>query len=197
LFYFVAYDQQLYSEIKQKTRPASPEFSQLKTYLATAFGGALAQDFGPIQRTNDAQVGLVKLDWRINETHNASLKYNYTNSKQQNGTFDVDTWARSANAVEKDFSNAVNGSLVSHLTNTIDNEFRLQLAREDRPRSVLWADHSGTEPAVLRYRHGLRQRVQVRRAVFHPCEIVRYAHPGPRQHLVGAGKSSIQDRVRV
>jgi len=147
LFYFVAYDQQLYSETKQKTRPASPEFSQLKTYLATAFGGALAQDFGPIQRTNDAQVGLVKLDWRINETHNASLKYNYTNSKQQNGTFDVDTWARSANAVEKDFSNAVNGSLVSHLTNTIDNEFRFQLAREDRPRPYSGPIIPGSSPS--------------------------------------------------
>ena len=135
LFYFVAYDQQLYSEVKQKSRPASTAFDSLTTYLGTAFGGVLAQDFGPIQRTNEAQVALVKLDWRINETHNASLKYNYTNSRQENGTFDVDTWARSANAVEKDFSNAVNGSLVSHLTNTIDNEFRFQFAREDRPRS--------------------------------------------------------------
>jgi Carboxypeptidase regulatory-like domain len=134
-FYFVAYDQQLYTEIKQKTRPASLAFDSLRTYLGTAFGGVLAQDFGPISRTNDAQVALVKLDWRINETHNASLKYNYTNSKQDNGTFDVDTWGRSSNAIEKDFSNAVNGSLVSHLTNTIDNEFRFQFAREDRPRS--------------------------------------------------------------
>jgi hypothetical protein len=133
-FYFIAYDQQIYSETKQKTRPASPALDSLKTYLGTAFGGVLAQDFGPIQRTNDAQVALVKLDWRINETHNASLKYNYTNSKQDNGTFDVDTWARSSNALEKDYSNAVNGSLVSHLTNTIDNEFRFQFAREDRPR---------------------------------------------------------------
>ena len=136
-FYFLAYDQQVYTEVKQKTRPASAAFTQLTNFLAlpTTFGGALAQDFGPISRTNDAQVGLVKLDWRINETHNASLKYNYTNSRQANGTFDVDTWGRSANAVEKDFSNAVNGSLVSHLTNTIDNEFRFQFAREDRPRS--------------------------------------------------------------
>jgi hypothetical protein len=133
-FYFVAYDQQLYNEIKQKSRPASAAFDSLRTYLGTAFGGVLAQDFGPISRTNDAQVALVKLDWRINETHNASLKYNYTNSRQENGTFDVDTWARSSNAVEKDFSNAINGSLVSHLTNFIDNEFRFQLAREDRPR---------------------------------------------------------------
>ena len=134
LFYFVAYDQQLYSETKQKTRPTNPAFDSLKTFLGTNFNSVLAQDFSPISRTNDAQVGLVKLDWRINETHNASLKYNYTNSRQANGTFDVDTWARSANAIERDYSNAVNGSLVSHLTNFIDNEFRFQLAREDRPR---------------------------------------------------------------
>ena len=133
-FYFVAYDQQTYSEVKQKTRPTSAAFTALTSFLSTAFGGALAQDFGPISRTNDAQVALVKFDWRINEIHNASLKYNYTNSRQENGTFDVDTWGRSANAIEKDFSNAVNGSLVSHLTNTIDNEFRFQFAREDRPR---------------------------------------------------------------
>jgi hypothetical protein len=133
-FYFIAYDQQVYDDVKQKTRPSTPAFDSLKTYLATAFGGALAQDFGPISRTNDAQVALAKLDWRINEVHNASLKYNYTNSRQDNGTFDVDSWARSAGAVEKDHSNAINGSLVSHLTNTIDNEFRFQFAREDRPR---------------------------------------------------------------
>jgi hypothetical protein len=134
LFYFIAYDQQKYSEIKQKTRPSSAAFDSLKSFLALNFNGVLAQDFSPISRTNDAQVGLVKLDWRINEVHNASLKYNYTNSRQENGTFDVDTWARSANAIERDYSNAVNGSLVSHLTNFIDNEFRFQLAREDRPR---------------------------------------------------------------
>ncbi len=134
-FYFVAYDQQLYSDIKQKTRPSSPELTQLKTFLGTAFGGVLANDFGPISRTSDANVALVKLDWRINETQNASLKYNYTNSSQENGTFDVDVWARSANAIEKDHSNAINGSLVSNLTNSVDNEFRFQLAREDRPRA--------------------------------------------------------------
>jgi len=133
-FYFAAYDQQVYTEVKQKSRPASPAFDSLKTYLATAFGGVLADDFGSIQRTNDAQVAMVKLDWRINPINIASLKYNFTNSRQNNGTFDVDTWARSSNAIEKDYSNAINGSLISNLTNNIDNEFRFQLAREDRPR---------------------------------------------------------------
>jgi hypothetical protein len=133
-FYFVAYDQQAYTEVKQKNRPSNSAFDSLKTYLTTAFGGALAGDFGPIQRTNDAQVAMAKLDWRINPINIASLKYNFTNSRQENGTFDVDTWARSSNAIEKDYSNAINGSLISNLTNNIDNEFRFQLAREDRPR---------------------------------------------------------------
>ena len=133
-FYFVAYDQQVYSDVKQKTRPSTPELAQLNTFLSTAFGGVLRDDFGPISRTNDANVALIKLDWRINETQNASLKYNYTNSRQDNGTFDVDVWARSSNGIEKDHSNAINGSLVSNLTSNIDNEFRFQLAREDRPR---------------------------------------------------------------
>jgi len=133
-FYFVAYDQQAYTEVKQKSRPSNPAFDSLRTYLATAFSGVLADDYGPIQRTNDAQVAMVKLDWRINPINIASLKYNYTNSRQNNGTFDVDTWARSSNAIEKDYSNAINGSLFSNLTSNIDNEFRFQLAREDRPR---------------------------------------------------------------
>src|SRR6202171_1649809 len=61
LFYFIAYDQQVYDDVKQKTRPSSPELTQLTTFLGTAFGGALAQDFGPISRTHDAQVALAEL----------------------------------------------------------------------------------------------------------------------------------------
>jgi len=146
-FYFLAYDQQAYTETKQQTRPASAAFTQLTGFLSTAFGGALAQDFGPIERTNDARVGFVKFDWLINPMHNASLKYNYTSSRQENGTFDVDTWARSSNATERDWSHAVNGSLVSHLTNSIDNEFRFQLAREDRPRPYAGPMIPGSSPA--------------------------------------------------
>ena len=133
-FFFVAYDQQAYNETKQQNRPRGAAFDSLTSFLSTAFGGALNGDFGSIARTNAAQVALAKLDWRINERHNASLKYNFTNARQSQGTFDVDTWGRSANGIEKDFSNAINGSLVSHLGNATDNEFRFQLAREDRPR---------------------------------------------------------------
>ena len=134
LFFFTAYDQQVYSETKQQSRVRTPAFDSLTTFLSTAFGGALRNDFSPIARTNDGQVFLAKLDYRVNETNNFSLKYNFTNSKQVNGTFDVDAWGASSNAVEKDFSNALSGQLTSQLSNTVANEFRFQFAREDRPR---------------------------------------------------------------
>jgi hypothetical protein len=132
-FFFLAYDQQEYNETKQTDRLGLINTSLLN-FVDTAFGGALRGDFGPISRTNDANAFLAKLDFRLGEQHNASLKYNYTNSRQENGTFDVDFWGRSANALERDFSHAVNGSLTSLFSSSLSNEFRFQWAREDRPR---------------------------------------------------------------
>src|SRR5881409_972448 len=77
-FFFLAYDQQVYDEVKQKTRPSSPALDSLKAWMDTAFGGALRGDFGPISRTNDARAGLVKIDGRLSDRHNVSLKYNHT-----------------------------------------------------------------------------------------------------------------------
>ena len=133
-FFFVAYDQQVYDDIKQKARPANAAFTSLTSFLGTHFGGALANDFGPIARTNDARAALAKIDWRLSDKDNLSLKYNYTWSEQKNGTFDVDTWGLSANGLERDWSNAVNGSLVSYLSSRFSNELRFQWSREDRPR---------------------------------------------------------------
>src|ERR1044071_1445443 len=75
-FFFVAYDQQIYDEVKQKSRPRSPALDSLTAWMDTAFGGAVRGDFGPISRTNDARAGLVKIDWRLSDRHNLSLKYN-------------------------------------------------------------------------------------------------------------------------
>jgi hypothetical protein len=137
-FFFLAYDQQEYNETKQTDRlsPTNPDAINptLVAFVDTAFGGALANDFGPISRTNDANAFLGKLDFKLSDKHNASIKYNYTNSRQENGTFDVDFWGRSANALERDFSHAVNGSLTSLFSSALSNEFRFQWAREDRPR---------------------------------------------------------------
>jgi len=142
-FFFLAYDQQEFNETKQKSREALID-PRLLAFTDTAFGGALAGDFGPISRTNDANALLAKLDFRLSPKHNATLKYNYTRSSQQNGTFDVDTWGRSANALENDHSHAVNGSLTSLFSSALSNEFRFQWAREDRPRPYTGATNPST-----------------------------------------------------
>jgi hypothetical protein len=132
-FFFVAYDQQAYDEVKQKNANRIGDAS-LRQWLDTAFGGALAGDYGSISRTNDARALLAKFDVRLSERHNLSLKYNHTWSEQVNGTFDVDSWAKSANALEKDYSNAGNLMLASYLSPAVTNEFRVQYSREERPR---------------------------------------------------------------
>jgi len=141
-FFFVAYDQQIYDEIKQ-TNPSRID-ARIRAWMDTAYGGALAGDYGPIARTNDARALLAKFDLRLSDRHHATLKYNHSWSEQVNGTFDVSRWARSANGLEKDHSNAVNGSLVSYLTPNISNEFRFQYSREDRPRP-----YSGPRSSIL------------------------------------------------
>ena len=131
-FFFLAYDQQIYDETKQ-TDPNRID-PVLRAWTDTAYAGALRNDYGPIARTNNARALMAKFDFHLSAKHTASLKYNYTWSEQANGTFDVDSWARSANGLEQDHSNAVNGSLSSFLTPRIANEFRFQYSREDRPR---------------------------------------------------------------
>ncbi len=142
-FFFLAYDQQEYNDTKQADRLGGID-PALLAFVDTAFSGALQGDFGPIARTNDANAFLAKLDFRLSQQHNASLKYNYTNSRQENGTFDVDFWGRSANAVERDFSHAVNGSLTSLFSSALSNEFRFQWAREERPRPYAGAINPAT-----------------------------------------------------
>jgi carboxypeptidase family protein len=132
-FFFLAYDQQEYNEVKQQNRLGLID-PRLVAFTDTAFGGVLSNEFGAISRTNDANALLAKFDFRLSQKHNATIKYNYTRSSQDNGTFDVDTYGRSSNATENDHSHAVNGSLTSVFSSALSNEFRFQWAREDRPR---------------------------------------------------------------
>ena len=129
LFFFTAFDYQRGRSTKQ-TDPNRID-PRLVSYFASV--GAPNEN-GPIDRTNDARVFLAKLDWQASDQHLISLKYNYTWSEQANGTFDVDPWAVSSNAIEDVNSNAGSGSLQSTFSNSLLNEFRFQWAREDRPR---------------------------------------------------------------
>jgi hypothetical protein len=128
-FFFTSVDIQRGRSTKQ-TDPARIE--QRVVDALAALGSP--NENGSITRTNDARVALAKIDWHLNPENLLTLRYNYTWSEQKNGTFDVDSWGRSANATEKDSSNALTGTLLSTLTPHLYNEFRFQLAREDRPR---------------------------------------------------------------
>lgn len=128
-FYFLAYDEQRFRQTKQ-TDPTRIE-PRLVDFFA-ALGSP--DENGPIERTNDARVFLGKIDEQLTPANLLTARYNYTWSRQENGTFDVDSWGRSANGLERDFSNAVSGSLLSTLSGNTLNEFRFQWAREDRPR---------------------------------------------------------------
>jgi hypothetical protein len=129
LFYFVALDLQDGTSTKQ-TDPTRIE-QRVVDYFASL---GSPQENAPIERTNDARVALGKVDWQASQRNMATLRYSYTWSEQVNGTFDVDSWGASANAIEKDKSNAVTGSLISTFSSNLLNEFRFQFAREDRPR---------------------------------------------------------------
>jgi hypothetical protein len=128
-FYFGAIDVQKATSTKQ-TNPA-----RIEQRVVDAFAKlGSPNENGSIGRTNDARVALLKTDWTASPRNIFTLRYNYTWSEQKNGTFDVDSWGRSANSIERDSSNAVSGQLVSTLTSDKLNEFRFQAARENRPR---------------------------------------------------------------
>jgi len=129
LFYFGALDIQQ----ARSTKQTDPLRIEQRVVDALAALGATNEN-GPIQRTNDARVLLLKADWTQSAKNLFTIRYNYTWSEQKNGTFDVDSWGRSANANERDSSHAVTGSLVSTFTSDLLNEFRFQFAKENRPR---------------------------------------------------------------
>ena len=129
IFYFAAFDLQKASSTKQT------DLGRIEQRVVDAFAklGSPLEN-GSIERTNDARVLLLKTDWNTSPRNILTLRYNYTWSEQKNGTFDVDSWGRSANAIERDSSNAGSGQLVSTFSSNILNEARAQYARENRPR---------------------------------------------------------------
>lgn len=128
VFFFVAVDAQGGKSTKQ-TDPNRIE-QRVVDYFASV---GSPNENGSIERTNDALVALGKVDWFVSPKHTATLRATYTKSTQENGTFDVDSWGRSANATEDDWSKSLTGTLISNFKDVL-NEFRFQLAREDRPR---------------------------------------------------------------
>jgi hypothetical protein len=129
IFFFLAFDGQR----ARSTKQVDPNRIEQRVVDAFASLGSPDEN-GPIERSNDARVFLGKFDWQATSQNLITGRYNYTWADQNNGTFDVDSWGRSANADEKDYSNAGTLTALSTFSGTLSNEFRAQWAREERPR---------------------------------------------------------------
>ncbi len=139
-FFFLAFDYQDGESIKQR----DPTRIEPRVVDALAALGSPNEN-APIDRTDDSIAGLAKLDFATSSSDLLTLRFSYTEAEQDNGTFDVDSWGVSANAVEKDSSYAISGSFTSVLKDNIFNELRFQFAREDRPRPYDGPTFPGTD----------------------------------------------------
>ncbi len=84
---------------------------------------------------NSAPFG--RLDWTLNSENKFSLSYNFNRSRNENQTFDVETYGASANGTEGPSKiNVVNFNLFSSLSPTKLNEAHFTYAREARPRAA-------------------------------------------------------------
>ncbi len=128
-FFFVAADQQRADQTKQTDPGRIP--ADVVDFLASV---GLPNENAPINRTDDGDAYLAKLDYQVNDSNLFTARWAYHYSQQVNGTFDVDSWGPSANAVETDYAHGYTMSLISNVSNNVLNEFRGQYAKEWRPR---------------------------------------------------------------
>ncbi len=150
-FFFVAYE-------RNDGKSNKPNFIDpvLVNIFDTRFNSP--DEEGVIERTNIADVFLIKGDFNINNNNLLTLRHNFSRAEQVNGTFDVPTWGRSANGRETDKSNSFIGQLVSTISANLLNEFRFQWAKEERPRFYDGPDLPdttiGTFDGSISYRFG-------------------------------------------
>src|SRR4029077_455482 len=114
LFYFAAVDQQFFTQTKQNNPKRIN--AGLVDFFATKFSDP--NENGPITLDNTATALLGKIDWYATSKHLFTARYNFSRARQPNGTFDVEQWGRSANAIERDFANTISLQLNSTLSAT-------------------------------------------------------------------------------
>ncbi len=129
LFYFGAADSQKADETKQfDPNRIDPD---IVAFMAEQ---GLPNENAPISRNDDANAYLAKLDYSVNDSNLLTGRWAYHYSNQGNGTFDVNSWGASANAIEKDWAHGYTLNLLSTINSRMLNEFRGQYAKEWRPR---------------------------------------------------------------
>ena len=193
LFYFAAYDQQYFTQTKQNNPNRIDP--RLVNFFATKFSDP--NENGPITRENNAIATLGKIDWYASSKNLFTARYNFARARQPNGTFDVEQWGTSANAIERDFSNTVSLQLNTTLSANTLNEARFQFSREDRPRDYAGPSLPGQSRPLPDTGIDFVRPVSFRDALLHSGEGSRYALSDQRQRLAGARRPQFQVRRRA
>jgi hypothetical protein len=174
-FYFFSWDQNEEKRVKSKAAfddPAinpSGEGRRLLNILASRLGAS--NEGGrenPMPQTNDARVFLGKIDSTLSPSNHLGVRYAYSWSEQLNGTFDVPTWTRSANGIERDRSHSIVAQINSTMGGTRLNELRVQYAREPRPRPYTGPDLPDT--AIANFPGGVDRSFRFGRPFFLPID---------------------------
>jgi len=123
--FFLAYDQQI------RDNPLVVDFGPASPAGAPGFDG----QEGTFEQTNDVWTALARIDYRVNESNNFWIRYNWSKNEGQNGLGSSPTTsAVSNNSLEKDSQHTVVAQLSTVFSPTLLNEVRVQFSREDRPR---------------------------------------------------------------
>ena len=192
LFYFGAVDQQFFTQTKQTN--AQRIDPALVNFFATKFSDP--NENAPITRENNATAALGKVDWYATSNNLFTARYNFARARQPNGTFDVDSWGTSANAIERDFSNTVSFQLNTTLGHHAERSALPVLSRRS-PARLHRPFPSRPKPPTTGYRNRFCGTVSFRATLFHSGQRSRHAVPGQRQRFGGTRRSRFQIRRRT
>jgi hypothetical protein len=166
-----AYDQQEFNQTKQLD-PARIE-QRVVDFFASL---GSPDENGSIDRTNDARVFLGKVDYQLNPANLFTVRYNYTWSRQENGTFDVDSWGRSAKAPSATTRTRVGIAPVD--LSTLLNSSAFSSPGTVRGRT---GPDVAARRAVPGHRLRLREQLPLRHAVLPAGRVLRHALPDHEQ----------------
>ena len=140
LFFFGAYEQQLFENTRQVLFDRLAGFTPVPT-SAEAFNYYKSLE-EPFEATKDAITTLGRVDWQIAQADRLSLRYSYSSNKALNANatgnaLDPNTIsALTNNGTEKDRTNILVGQYTSALTSNLLFEARGQYGYEERPREA-------------------------------------------------------------
>lgn len=145
LFYFASYEQQRFRAPRQVLIGSlvGTGFPLPATDRGFEAFNFLQSQEASYEQTNDAYALLGRIDWNINNSNRANLRFNFSRNDALNAAATGETVldpttnsALSANGIERNRNYIGVGQIITNLSAEAINELRVQYAREERPREA-------------------------------------------------------------